>query len=171
MTVGGSAVPASSSTAPAGNMAFNKLVRLLFGLTTRDTQSGLKGFSRGAAAQIFQQLYTDGFLFDIEIFVRSRALGIPVAEVPVQLTFEDDVTTVQQFTYLFKVIPELARIKMLEMRGAYANARGGVTPSSLPESVSPKHFHGTSSLRGTSVRVRRRHRGQHRLTLARGSRE
>src|SRR4029450_10931264 len=124
-----------------GGMAFNKLVRLLFGLTTRDTQSGLKGFLRGAGGEICQQLYTDGFLFDIEIFVRSRALGIPVAEVPVQLTFEDDVTTVQQFTYLFKVIPELARIKMLEMRGAYANARGGVTPSSLPESVSPKHFH------------------------------
>jgi dolichyl-phosphate beta-glucosyltransferase len=119
-----------------GGMAFNRLVRLLFGLTTRDTQSGLKGFSRGAAAQIFQQLYTDGFLFDIEIFVRSRALGIPVAEVAVQLTFEDDVTTVQQFRYLFKVIPELARIKMLDMRGAYGDARGGVTQSSHHESVS-----------------------------------
>ena len=68
--------------------AFNTLVRLLFGLTTRDTQSGLKGFSRSAAAHIFQQLYTDGFLFDIEIFIRSRTLGIPVTEVPVQLTYE-----------------------------------------------------------------------------------
>ena len=83
-----------------GGIAFNALVRLLFGLTTRDTQSGLKGFSRSAAARMFQQLYTDGFLFDIEIFIRSRALGIPVTEVPVQLTFEDDVTTVQQFSLL-----------------------------------------------------------------------
>ena len=64
-------------------VAFNRLVRLLFGLTTRDTQSGLKGFTRSAAARIFQQLYTDGFLFDIEIFIRSRTLGIPVTEVPV----------------------------------------------------------------------------------------
>jgi glycosyltransferase involved in cell wall biosynthesis len=118
-----------------GGMAFNRLVRVLFGLTTRDTQSGLKGFSRGAAAQIFQRLYTDGFLFDIEIFVRSRALGIPVAEVPVQLTFEDDITTVQQFRYLFRVIPELARIKMLDMRGAYGDARGDLTPSPFPDSV------------------------------------
>jgi dolichyl-phosphate beta-glucosyltransferase len=100
-------------------IAFNALVRLLFGLTTRDTQSGLKGFSRSAAAQIFQQLYTDGFLFDIEIFIRSRTVGIPVTEVPVQLTYEDDITTVRQFRYLLTVIPELIHIKMLEVRGAY----------------------------------------------------
>jgi dolichyl-phosphate beta-glucosyltransferase len=106
-----------------GALAFNTLVRLLFGLTTRDTQSGLKGFSRSAAARIFQQLYTDGFLFDIEIFIRSRRLGIPVIEVPVQLTYEDDVTTVQQFRQLVTVVPELIHIKMLELRGAY-DARG-----------------------------------------------
>ena len=104
-----------------GGIAFNALVRLLFGLTSRDTQVGLKGFSRTAASRLFQRLYTDGFLFDIEIFIRSRALGIPVTEVPVELTFEDDVTTVQQFSLLFTVIPELMHIKMLELRGAYAD--------------------------------------------------
>ncbi len=100
-------------------VAFNALVRLLFGLTIRDTQSGLKGFSRSAAARIFQQLYTDGFLFDIEIFIRSRTLGIPVTEIPVQLTYETDITTVRQFSYLLRVIPELIHIKMLELRHAY----------------------------------------------------
>jgi glycosyltransferase involved in cell wall biosynthesis len=104
-------------------LAFNALVRLLFGLTTRDTQSGLKGFSRNTAARIFQQLYTDGFLFDIEIFIRSRTLGIPVTEVPVQLTYEDDITTVGQLRYLLTVIPELIHIKMLEVRGAYDGTR------------------------------------------------
>ncbi len=111
-------------------VAFNALVRLLFGLTTRDTQSGLKGFSRSAAAQIFQQLYTDGFLFDIEIFIRSRRLGIPVVEVPVQLTYEDDITTVGQFRYLLTVIPELFHIKMLELRGVY-DTRGVIAASTV----------------------------------------
>jgi hypothetical protein len=111
-----------------GGSAFNALVRFMFGLTTRDTQSGLKGFSRNAAAGIFQQVYTDGFLFDIEIFIRSRTLGIPVTEVPVQLTYEDDITTVQQFRYLFSVVPELIHIKMLEMRGAYGPSRRGRAP-------------------------------------------
>jgi hypothetical protein len=109
-------------------VAFNALVRLLFGLTTRDTQSGLKGFSRSAASGIFQQLYTDGFLFDIEIFIRSRTLGIPVTEVPVQLTYEDDITTVGQLRYLFTVIPELIHIKTLEMRGAYQTRERAATP-------------------------------------------
>jgi glycosyltransferase involved in cell wall biosynthesis len=109
-------------------VAFNALVRLLFGLTTRDTQSGLKGFSRSAAARIFQQLHTDGFLFDIEIFIRSRTLGIPVTEVPVQLTYEDDITTVGQFRYLFTVIPELIHIKMLEIRGAYEDVEKLLIP-------------------------------------------
>jgi dolichyl-phosphate beta-glucosyltransferase len=100
-------------------IAFNALVRLVFGLTTRDTQSGLKGFSRSAAAEIFQQLYTDGFLFDIEVFIRSRTLGIPVSEVPVQLTYEDDISTVRQLRLLLTVVPQLIQIKTLELRGAY----------------------------------------------------
>ena len=104
-----------------GGNAFNALVRLLFKLTTRDTQSGLKGFSRTAASLIFQKLHTDGFLFDVEIFIRSRVLGLPVTDVPVRLTFEDDVTTVQQFRQLFVVLPELIHIKMLEWRGAYGH--------------------------------------------------
>jgi glycosyltransferase involved in cell wall biosynthesis len=99
--------------------AFNAVVRMLFGLTTRDTQSGLKGFSRAAACDIFRQLYTDGFLFDIEIFIRSRKLGIPTTEIPVWLTYDTDVTTVQMFRFLITVIPELLHIKMLELRGAY----------------------------------------------------
>ena len=111
-----------------GGIAFNTLVRLMFGLATRDTQSGLKGFTRVAAAQIFQRLYTDGFLFDIEIFIRARILAIPVVEVPVQLTFEDDVTTVQQFRQLFTVVPGLIHIKMLQLRGAYDMAGRRTTP-------------------------------------------
>lgn len=99
--------------------AFNFVVRHLLGLTARDTQSGLKGFARPAAAQIFHRLHTDGFLFDVEIFIRSKRLGIPVKDVPVRITYEDDITTVAQFKQLFAVIPELLHIKLLEMRGAY----------------------------------------------------
>jgi glycosyltransferase involved in cell wall biosynthesis len=100
-------------------MAFNLFVRKLFGLTTRDTQSGLKGFHRPVALQIFEKLYTDGFLFDVEIFIRARKLGIPIMDIPVHLTYGSDESTVSQFRSFFSVLPQLIRVKLLELRGAY----------------------------------------------------
>lgn len=100
-------------------VAFNLIVRKLFCLTTHDTQSGLKGFHRQIAAQIFEKLYTNGFLFDIEIFIRAKRLSIPIVEIPVHLTYTTDESTVKQLRYFFKLLPELTRIKLLELRGAY----------------------------------------------------
>jgi glycosyltransferase involved in cell wall biosynthesis len=100
--------------------AFNLLVRKLFGLTTRDTQSGLKGFQRHAAMRIFERLYTDGFLFDIEIFIRAKRLGIPIVEIPVHLTYNTDESTVKQIRYFVRLVPELIRIKILDIYGGYS---------------------------------------------------
>jgi glycosyltransferase involved in cell wall biosynthesis len=99
--------------------SFNLLVRMLFGLTTRDTQSGLKGFERSTAAAIFSRLFTDGFLFDVEIFIRCRKLGVDVTDIPVHLTYDTDESTVRQLRYFFRIVPELIRIKRLELKGAY----------------------------------------------------
>jgi dolichyl-phosphate beta-glucosyltransferase len=115
--------------------SFNLLVRNLFGLTTRDTQSGLKGFHRQAAVQIFDKLHTDGFLFDIEIFIRAKKLGIPIAEIPVHLTYATDETTVNQLHSFLSVLPELVRIKLLEFRGAY-DVSGQDTP--IPRGDKPE---------------------------------
>ena len=46
-----------------------------------------------------------------------------------RLTFEDDVSTVQQFKQFFTVIPGLMRIKLLQMRGAYSVREGGAAAS------------------------------------------
>ncbi len=99
--------------------AYNFLVRKLFGLTTRDTQSGLKGFQREVASKIFEVIHTDGFLFDVEIFIRAKKLGITILEIPVHLTYTSDESTVKQLRYFFKLVPELIRIKLLEIGGAY----------------------------------------------------
>jgi hypothetical protein len=99
---------------------FNFLVRKLFGLTTRDTQSGLKGFERQIAMQVFNRLYTDGFLFDVEIFVRAKKLGIQAEEIPVHLTYGTDESTVKHLQQFIEVLPDLTRIKFLEVTGAYS---------------------------------------------------
>lgn len=99
--------------------AFNLVVRLLFGVTTRDTQSGLKGFHAPAARRIFARVFTNRFLFDIEIFIRARVLGIPVCEIPVHVTYRDDDSTVRQAVEFLRLLPELLAIKAAQLTGRY----------------------------------------------------
>jgi glycosyltransferase involved in cell wall biosynthesis len=99
--------------------AFNWVVRSLFGLSARDTQSGLKGFQRDAAREIFRTIHTDGFLFDVEIFIRAKKLKIEIEEVPVHVSYTSDESTVQHLVEFFRVAPQLAKMKWLELRGAY----------------------------------------------------
>lgn len=106
-------------------VAFNALVRLLFGVTTRDTQSGLKGFRYDVAAQIFDRILTDGFLFDVELFICAKKLGIPIEEIPVHVTYTTDDSTVSQIRSFFSILPELIRIKLLEIRGGYDGTMPG----------------------------------------------
>lgn len=136
-------------------MAFNLFVRKLFGLTTHDTQSGLKGFHRQVALQIFEKLYTDRFLFDVEIFIRARKLGVPILDIPVHLTYNTDASTVSQLRSFISVLPELMRIKVLEFRGAYDFSRHAPPPAEgdMPEQHPPDAgaFKDSERGRGTSL--------------------
>jgi dolichyl-phosphate beta-glucosyltransferase len=63
--------------------AFNLLVRLFVLKGYRDTQCGFKAFRRNAARDIFSNLETAGFGFDVEVLVLCRDLGYLVVEIPV----------------------------------------------------------------------------------------
>jgi dolichyl-phosphate beta-glucosyltransferase len=64
--------------------AFNLVLRLL-GLTRfRDTQCGLKVFTREAALRLFERLSVTGFAFDVEVLLLAERFGLRVAEVPVE---------------------------------------------------------------------------------------
>ncbi|RPB18356.1 hypothetical protein L211DRAFT_815630 [Terfezia boudieri ATCC MYA-4762] len=49
----------------------------------KDTQCGFKLFSREAAVTIFRGMYTERWIFDVEILLRAERAGIKVTEVPV----------------------------------------------------------------------------------------
>jgi dolichyl-phosphate beta-glucosyltransferase len=51
-----------------------------------DSQCGFKAFTAIAAADLFGQLRTSGFGFDVELLLLARAAGYRVAEVPVNWT-------------------------------------------------------------------------------------
>ncbi|EIN05966.1 glycosyltransferase family 2 protein [Punctularia strigosozonata HHB-11173 SS5] len=50
----------------------------------RDTQCGFKLFTRAAAQQIFPQQHLTTWIFDVEILLIAKQMGIPVAEVPIE---------------------------------------------------------------------------------------
>jgi len=65
---------------------FAALARRLLGLEVRDTQCGFKMFRRQTARRLFELSRENGFLFDLELLVLARRLGLEVAEVAIRWT-------------------------------------------------------------------------------------
>jgi dolichyl-phosphate beta-glucosyltransferase len=92
------------------SLAFASLVRLLLPLKHRDTQAGLKGMDANAARMLLPALTCNGFGFDCELLTAAAHFGLPVAEVPVCVRFEDHASTTSMAT-LGRMIRELLLIR------------------------------------------------------------
>ena len=67
---------------------YQQVVRLLFQLNVRDTQVGLKVFTREVADQVLPLLLVKRYAFDLEMLAVARALGFDrVEELPVKLDY------------------------------------------------------------------------------------
>jgi glycosyltransferase involved in cell wall biosynthesis len=64
---------------------YRLLVRSLFRLGVRDTQTGLKVFRSATVSPIVARVTTDGFAFDLEWLVRTNDAGLRIVEGPVEL--------------------------------------------------------------------------------------
>jgi len=63
---------------------FNLVMRIVTGLSFRDTQCGFKLFRADAAREIFSRQKQDGFSFDVEDLLIARKLQLQAIEVPVR---------------------------------------------------------------------------------------
>jgi len=61
---------------------FSSVVRRAFGLPFHDTQCGAKVMTREAAQRVIPLLSSRDFVFDVDLLVTARALGLSVAEMP-----------------------------------------------------------------------------------------
>lgn len=63
------------------------LVRALFGLRLRDTQTGLKLFTRALLNNVLPRVLSKQFAFDIEVLTIAHRLGYKIVDAPVVLDF------------------------------------------------------------------------------------
>ena len=62
---------------------FNVAVKVLFGLSFKDTQCGAKAFRQEAILSVMPQIESTGFEFDVEVLWRLRDSGFRIKEVPI----------------------------------------------------------------------------------------
>lgn len=75
------------------SVLYQLLIRILFNLSIRDTQTGLKLLRRPVLAQVLPLLAVKRFAFDLELLVVAQQLGYRrIVEAPVELNFKFDST-------------------------------------------------------------------------------
>jgi len=97
---------------------FSKIVNIFFRLGITDTQCGMKGFSRKAAEDIFSQVTTDGFGFDVEVLFLAGWKKYRIELLPVRLKHSAS-TTVSLANDSVKMLGSLVRIKMNSLLKKY----------------------------------------------------
>lgn len=102
----------------AGGWFINRLTRLVLRGDYGDTQSGLKGFRREAAHEIFGRTRIDGFAFDVEVFYLVEQLHLSLTEVPVRVV-NSTRSSVHVARDGLRLVRDLLRIRLLSVRGAY----------------------------------------------------
>jgi glycosyltransferase involved in cell wall biosynthesis len=68
--------------------AYNLMLRLLFGINAKDTQSGFKAYKREVFDNI--RLESDGFEYEIEILAKAKKNQLKVKEIPVKYVYRKD---------------------------------------------------------------------------------
>jgi dolichyl-phosphate beta-glucosyltransferase len=90
---------------------FNLMVQALLLPGIWDTQCGFKLFRGEVARDLFEQMQTDGFAFDVEVLYLARRSGWEVTEVPVRWK-NSDTTRVQAVRHSREMLRDVLRIRL-----------------------------------------------------------
>lgn len=91
------------------SLVFSNIVRLLFSLGVKDTQTGLKVGRAAVFRRIGPICDTNGFAFDLEFVARANKIGLKLKEIPVILTYSFSSTV--SFSKSLSAMLDLLRIR------------------------------------------------------------
>lgn len=91
---------------------FRKIIKKHFSIPREftDTQCGFKVYKKEMAYQLYDQLQTEGFMFDIEIILLAQQYGYQIKEFPITWRTDYD-SRIQISKNLTKIVQELRVIK------------------------------------------------------------
>ncbi|MBF0499649.1 MAG: glycosyltransferase [Candidatus Riflebacteria bacterium] len=101
----------------------NFAIRKFFLPGVRDTQCGLKGFSRSFVDIVNRGLpIIEGFAFDIELLVIARENNLSITEIPVHFHYTDIPSTVKFVKTAGRLVKDLLRIFAHRLAGRYVSS-------------------------------------------------
>jgi hypothetical protein len=97
---------------------FNLLLRIVLGLKFKDTQCGLKAFSRRAAQIVFSLQRIERWGFDPELLFLANKFGFQAVEVPVEWAHAEG-SKINPLRDGIKMFGEVMRIRWYSFQGKY----------------------------------------------------
>lgn len=97
---------------------YNILLRVVLGLNYRDTQCGLKAFTRSAAEKVFTRQKIERWGFDPELLFIARKFRLRMVEVPVEWA-HDDRSKINPIVDGVKMGIEMLKIRWNGLSGKY----------------------------------------------------
>ncbi len=95
------------------SLCYYLMLKVLFNLKIKDTQTGIKLFRQEVIKPICENLITSGFAFDIEILATASKKGYKIIEMPITLNFSRERREKSRMTLktILKVFKDTIKIK------------------------------------------------------------
>lgn len=104
------------------SIGYHILVKLLFGLSIKDTQSGIKVFRRKVVEKVLPRLQVKKYAMDIEMLSVAYHLGYKrIFEAPIEVKFNRKTSRINWMTIFYMMIDTLAVFYRLRITGYYSD--------------------------------------------------
>jgi dolichyl-phosphate beta-glucosyltransferase len=97
------------------SLTFRSLASVAAPTGVRDTQCAMKLFRADVARNVFEPLQTNGFGFDVEVLVRSRAIGARIDELPIAWTHSEG-SSVNAATESYRMMRDVLKVRRALLR-------------------------------------------------------